>query len=70
MSVTAGLGKLEKAEKELRRRWAEVRTSWYDRNSDAFDENYVAPLLARLRTVELVMGNMATTLQKARRDCE
>lgn len=70
MSVTAGLGKLDRAEKDLRRQWAEARVSWYDRNSDAFAEKYVMPLLARLRTVELVMGSMATTLQKARRDCE
>jgi hypothetical protein len=70
MSVTAGLGKLERAEKDLRRAWAEVRASWYDRNSEIFEEKYVTPLLARLKTMKLLMGTMATTLQKARTDCE
>lgn len=70
MSVVAGLAKIEKAEKDLRRHWGEARASWYDRNSDAFEEKYIAPLLARLKTMELVMSAMAATLQKAKHDCE
>lgn len=70
MSVTAGQGKLERASKDLRRAWAEVRVSWYDRNSDNFEEKYIAPLQARLKTMNLLMSTMAATLQKARGDCE
>ena len=70
MSVIAGLGKLERVDKDLRRAWAEVRMSWYDRNSDAFEEKYIAPLQARLKSMKLLMGTMSTALQKARRDCE
>ena len=70
MSVVAGLGKIKRAAKDLRRQWAEVKVSWYDRNSQVFEEKYISPLLTRLKTMEMTMGNMATTLQKARRDCE
>ena len=70
MSVSAGLGKLKRAGKDLRAQWGEVSTAWHDDNTRRFEEKYVGPLLARLRTVELTMGHMATVLQKARHDCE
>ncbi len=70
MSVTAGLGKIKRASKDLRRHWSEAKVSWRDRNSRLFEDKYVAPLLARLNTLELTMGNMISTLSKARHDCE
>ena len=70
MSVNAGLGKLKRATKDLRAQWSEVRSAWHDQNTRRFEERYVAPLLTRLRTVELTMGHMATVLQKVHRDCE
>ncbi len=70
MSVTAGLGKLKQAAKDLRIQWAEVRSAWQDDNSRRFQEDRVEPLLARLRMVELAMAQMASVLQQARRDCE
>lgn len=70
MSVDAGLEKLKRATKDLRAQWSEAKGAWHDENSRRFEERYVGPLLARLRTVELTMAHMATVLQKARRDCE
>ncbi len=70
MSVTAGLGKLKQAAKDLRIQWAEVRSAWQDDNSRRFQEDRIEPLLARLRMVELAMAQMASVLQQARRDCE
>jgi hypothetical protein len=70
MSVSASLGKLREARKDLRVRWAEVTESWRDENSRRFEERYLTPLTARIRQVELAMGHMAAILQKARHDCE
>ena len=70
MSVNAGLQKLKRAGKDLRTQWNEVKGTWHDENSRRFEEQHLAPLLARLRTVELTMGHMATILQEARHDCE
>lgn len=70
MSVTAGVGKLRKATKDLRIQWREAQTAWRDENSRRFEEKYIAPLLARARTTELTMARMATVLQNVRHDCE
>ena len=70
MSVTAGLGKMRQAAKDLRWQWAEVQSAWKDENCRRFQENTIEPLLARLRTVELAMGHISSVMQQARHDCE
>lgn len=70
MSVIAGLGKLRQATKDLRAQWSEAKTAWHDENTRRFEERQLAPLLTRLRTVELTLRHMATILQKVRHDCE
>ncbi len=70
MSMSAGLARLQWAAKDLRARWGEVKTAWHDENARKFEEKHLAPLLARLRATETAMSNMATILQKVRRDCE
>ena len=70
MSTNAGLGKLKQAAKDLKTQWDETRAAWHDENSRRFEEHYVVPLLARLRTVELTMAHMASVLQEVRHDCE
>lgn len=70
MSVTAGIGKLRDSTKALRQQWIEVQTSWRDENARQFYENNLEPLLTRIRSMELAMAQMATTIQQARRDCE
>ncbi len=70
MSVSAGMGKLRDASKQLRQQWAEVQSSWQDENARRFYENHLAQLLARLRAAELAMSQIASTVQKARHDCE
>jgi len=70
MSVTAGLGKLRHAAKDLRWQWAEVQSAWRDENCRLFQEKHIEPLLARLHAVELALGHMGSVLQQARHDCE
>ncbi len=70
MSVTSGQGNLRQAGKDLRARWLDTKAAWHDQNSRRFEEEYLVPLLGRLRTVELAMGHMATVLRKVRGDCE
>ena len=70
MSVTAGLGRLRRAGKDLRAQWGEVKTAWHDENSRRFEARYIAPFLSQARRVELTMAHMATILQKVRHDCE
>ncbi len=70
MSVTAGLGKLKQAGKDLRVQWNEAKGAWQDENTRLFQQNKIEPLLQRLRMVEMAMGQIASVLQQARHDCE
>lgn len=70
MSTSAGIGKLKQATKDLRAQWNETRAAWHDENSQRFEERYVLPLLARVRSVELALSHMAAVLQEVRHDCE
>ena len=67
--AAAGLGKLRQAGKNLRAQWAEAHSAWHDENSRLFEEQYVTPLLAGLRRLELTLAQMGTVLQEIRRDC-
>jgi hypothetical protein len=70
MSVTAGLGKLKSAAKDLRIEWNAVQAVWQDENTRRFQTNYIEPLFVRVRMVELALAQMASVLEKARQDCQ
>jgi hypothetical protein len=70
MSAAAGLGKLKQAGKDLRSHWEEARAEWHDNNAVRFEEEYIGPLLARVRKVELLLSHMTAVLQEVRHDCE
>lgn len=70
MSVIAGIAKLRDSSKKLHQQWHEVQSSWQDENARRFYENHLEPLLAQVRMVEMAMSHMATSVHKARRDCE
>jgi hypothetical protein len=70
MSTSAGLGKLKAAAKDLSTHWGEAHAVWHDENSQRFEEDFIAPLLARVRKVEMTLAHMAAVLQELRHDCE
>lgn len=70
MSTSAGLGRLKQAAKDLRAQWNETQAAWHDENGQRFEERYIIPLLARVRSVELALSHMAAVLQEVRHDCE
>jgi len=69
MSVSAGYGKLQRAAKDLHTSWNRTRQDWRDPNSEQFEENYLNPLLAKLKTAEKAMGHMGDVLHRIHRDC-
>jgi hypothetical protein len=70
MSVTAAGARCKDIAKRLRQDWAEVKTGWRDENARRFEEDIIAPLLARARAVEDALGPLGAALQQLRRDCE
>ncbi len=69
MSVDAAHARLKQATKDLLAQWNEVRQVWRDANSQAFEDQYLAPLLTRLRTVEEGLGHLQMLLGRIRQDC-
>jgi hypothetical protein len=69
MSVSAALGKFKGASKDLQVRWNETQQFWRDENCRHFEEQYLAPLLARLRSAEAALVVMDDVLIKLRREC-
>ncbi len=69
MSVDAAHARLKQAAKDLLAQWGEVRQVWRDANSQAFEQEYLMPMLTRLRTVEEGLGHLEMILGRIRHDC-
>jgi len=69
MSVNAGHGKLRRASKGFAIRWNATKAVWRDENCARFEENFVTPLMSKLRAAEMAMGHMEVVLHKVRQDC-
>ncbi len=70
MSIETGQSVLNHSLKELYARWAVTQQSWRDETSRAFEANHLAPLEANTRKAVEAMSQMATILNRLRRDCE
>jgi len=69
MSVNAGHGRLRRASKDFFIRWNATKTVWRDENCERFEQNFIGPLMSRLRAAEMTMGHMEAVLNKVRNDC-
>ena len=67
--LTAGAAKLEMALKTLQHASAEIGESWDDATNERFQENYVAPIEPRVRTLLDALNRLAELLANAERQC-
>ena len=70
MSVSGAFGQLEHARKSLVAQWEATRVDWTDDTARRFEEDVMAPLLTRIRLLELALGRLDVVLRKAHTDCE
>jgi uncharacterized protein YukE len=70
MGVHESQGRLIKAYKMLQTRWAQIHTGWNDSASDHFQETYLDPLDADVRSAAQAIDHMAVVLSNVKRDCE
>jgi len=70
MSITAGLGKLEEARKDLLRHWDTVRTYWHDPVSEKFEYEVVVMIDRKIKGVEPTLAQISDLLRKVHRECE
>jgi len=70
MSVNTAFGQLEHARKSLATQWDETRVAWTDETARRFEEEFMAPLMIRVRQLEQALSQLDVALRKMRRDCE
>lgn len=70
MSVNTAFGQLEHARKSLVAQWDETRVAWTDETARRFEEEFMAPLMIRVRQLEQALSQLDVALRKMRRDCE
>lgn len=70
MSLAESRGQLGKAAQDLAHRWAEVKGSWHDAQSDHFEKLYIHMIESEVRKTLSAMDQMNNVLQKIVKDCE
>lgn len=70
MSAIEGRAKLVQAGKKLMSDWQETRDNWRDENARRFEQQYMAPLEANIRSAVLAIERIGTAIEAARQDCK
>ena len=70
MGVYDSRGQLAKSLKDLTGRWADTKADWDDVVSQRFEERFLDPLEADLRSAAAAMDHMAQLMGQIRRDCQ
>jgi hypothetical protein len=70
MSAVRGHERLALAAKKLLADWQDLKETWRDENSLAFEARYVALLESEARAATLAMGRAQMAMQRAHQDCE
>ncbi len=70
MSVASGRGRLEEAQRDLRRDWDRVRHYWDDGVSAKFETEVVVMFDRKINSVVPSLDLINDLLQRVRRDCQ
>ncbi len=70
MSAIEGRAKLAQASKKLMSDWQEARDNWRDENARRFEQQYMAPLEANIRSAVLAIERIGSAIEAARQDCK
>ena len=68
--LNTGAGRLLRANKELKQRWAETKQLWDDGNSRKFEEEFLQPLGPEIQLAIAAVQRLAELLEKAEKECE
>jgi hypothetical protein len=69
MGAYESSARLSKAIRELLLHWNEAQAAWNDPVSHRFEESWIVPLQSEVRNAASAMSDMATLLDRIRRDC-
>lgn len=66
MGLYEGRGSINKSIKQLNLAWNETKLAWDDRRTREFEERYIVPLQAEVRTTVSAMDQLAGLIQRIR----
>jgi hypothetical protein len=69
MGVYESRGQIAKGMKELLEKWAELKLSWNDANSEHIEKEFLEVLEADARSAGAAMDQMGMVLDQIRREC-
>lgn len=70
MSMNSAHNRLKRAEKDFRIQWEQARQAWQDDVARKYAEDFLEPLLTRVRAAHDAMIHLESVLIKLRHDCE
>ncbi len=70
MSAVRGHERLALAAKQLLADWQDLKETWRDENSLAFEARYIALLESEARAATLAMDRAQMAMHRAHQDCE
>ena len=70
MSVEGHRAAIVTLTRELSREWERAKESWMDAKRMEFEEHYIDPLRAQVRSSSTTLNKLDKLLKKVRTDCE
>ena len=70
MGVHEGRGQLSKLMRDLSLHWHETKMNWQDARSREFEQRFLEPLEADLKTAVAAMDQMSGLLNRLYTECE
>jgi hypothetical protein len=70
MGLFEGRGNLSKGMQKVRMKWSGTRMGWDDKVADRFEERWLRPTEAELRTALAAMDHVTALISTIRRECE
>lgn len=70
MGLPESRGKLGRSMRDLLALWSTTKMSWNDANAERFEQEFLQPLEADVRTAANAMDQMSSLLSQIRHQCE
>jgi len=70
VSINSAHNRLKRAEQDLRIRWSAAQQYWRDDTARSYGEEFLEPLIDRVRAAHDALVHLEAVLTVLRRDCE
>lgn len=67
--LASGMGRLQKATRELVHQWEQTSDQWNDKTRQEFEKRHLQPISPKVRLLLAHAAELIAVLQKAEREC-